>query len=68
MRNENKQLEEELARWHWFSNGAIGDKYALLTLFLATVPPELKDLLREAIMEELGKCYSTEPSGKSFSI
>lgn len=68
MRNENKQLEEELARWHRFSDDAIGNKCTLLTLFVATVSPELKDTVHEAIMEEFGKCYSTEPSGKSFSI
>lgn len=42
-------VERELTRWHRFSDGAIGDRYALLTLFLATVSPELKEPLREAI-------------------
>ena len=30
-------VERELARWHRFSDGAIGDRYALMALFLATV-------------------------------
>lgn len=30
-------VEQELTRWHRFSDGAIGDRYALMELFLATV-------------------------------
>ena len=44
-------LEEELARWHRFSDNAIGNMGALLTLFIATVSPELKDKVYDAIME-----------------
>lgn len=43
----------EIARWHRFSDGAIGSTGALLTLFLATAPPDLRDRLHDTIMAEL---------------
>ena len=46
-------VERELARWHRFSDGAIGDRYALMALFLATVSPELKEPLHDAIIKEI---------------
>jgi len=46
-------VEQELARWHRFSHGAIGDRYMLMTLFLATVSPELKEPLHNSIIKEI---------------
>lgn len=46
-------VEQELARWRRFSAGAIGDRYALMALFLATVSPELKEPLHDAIIKEI---------------
>ena len=51
-KKNNDTLERELARWHRFSDGAIGDRYALMTLFLATVSPELKEPLHNSIIKE----------------
>lgn len=48
-------FDDEIARWHRFSDGAIGSKYALMTLFLATTPPELYGQLRETIISEPDK-------------
>lgn len=48
-------LDDEIARWHRFSDGAIGSKYALMTLFLATTPPELHGQLHETIISETDK-------------
>ena len=48
-------MEQELARWHRFSDGAIGDRYALMTLFLATVSPEINDKVHNAIINQLSK-------------
>ena len=45
-------VEQELTRWYRFSDGAIGDRYALMELFLATVSTELKEPLRDAIIKE----------------
>lgn len=45
-------VEQELTRWHRFSDGAIGDRYMLMELFLATVSTELKEPLRDAIIKE----------------
>jgi hypothetical protein len=46
-------VEQELSRWHRFSDGAIGDRYALMTLFLATVSPELNEPLHNSIIKEI---------------
>lgn len=46
-------FDEEIARWHRFSDGAIGSAGALLTLFLATAPPDLRERLHDTIMAEL---------------
>ena len=45
-------VERELDRWHRFSDGAIGDRYTLMVLFLATVSTELKEPLRDVITKE----------------
>jgi len=50
---DGPSFEQEMARWHRFIDGAIGNKYALMVLFLATVPPELNESLRKQIIEEL---------------
>ena len=55
MSNKSPSLGDELARWHRFSDGAIGNNYALMTLFLATTPPELREQLRETIITETEK-------------
>mgnify|MGYP007032364948 CR=1 FL=1 len=47
------ELDAELERWHRFSDGAIGNRYALMTLFLATVSPELKEPLHDVINKEM---------------
>lgn len=47
------ELEEEIERWHKVSDSAIGNKSALMTIFLATVKDDLKDKLQYVIMEEL---------------
>ena len=52
-KKNNYTLEQELSRWHRFSDGAFGDRYALATLFLATVSPELKEPLRDSIIKEI---------------
>jgi len=53
MSKSKNTMEQELSRWHRFSDGAIGDRYALMTLFLATVSPELKEPLHDAIIKEI---------------
>ena len=55
MSNKSHSLDDEIARWHRFSDGAIGSKFALMTLFLATTPPELREQLRETIITETEK-------------
>lgn len=55
MSNKSPSLGDEIARWHRFSDGAIGNNYALMTLFLATTPPELREQLRETIISETEK-------------
>ena len=45
-------LNEELARWHRFSKGAVGSKAVLLVVFLTTTPIELRDQILDAIMNE----------------
>ena len=45
-------LNEELARWHRISKGAVGSKVALLVMFLTTTPIELRDQIQDAIMNE----------------
>ena len=55
MSNGSPSLDDEMARWHRFSDGAIGSKFALMTLFLATTPPELREQLRETIIPETEK-------------
>jgi hypothetical protein len=50
---DNNTLEQELSRWHRFSDGAFGDRCALMTLFLATVSPELKEPLYDSIIKEI---------------
>lgn len=47
------EVQKELDRWHNFSDGAIGNKYALMTLFVATVAPELKEEVQCNIQDEL---------------
>ena len=47
---QSPSLDEELARWRQLSKGAIGNKVALLVVFLATTPVELREQIREAIM------------------
>lgn len=54
MSNKSPSLDDEIARWHRFSDGAIGSKFALMTLFLATTPPELREQLRGTIISETG--------------
>ena len=44
---------KELERWHKFLNGAIGDKTALMTLFVATVSPEHKEEVQDLISQEI---------------
>ena len=46
-------FDTEIARWHRFSDGAIGSAGALLTLFLATTPSDLRERLHDTIMTEL---------------
>lgn len=55
MSKSKDTVEQELARWHLFSDGAIGDRYALMTLFLATVSPELNANVYNAIINQLSK-------------
>ena len=50
MSKQSPSFEEEIERWHRFSDGAIGSKFVLMTLFLATTPPELREQLREIII------------------
>ena len=52
MSNKSPSLDDEIARWHRFGDGAIGDRYALMALFLATVSPELKGPLHDVITKE----------------
>ena len=40
---------KELERWHKFLDGAIGDKTALMTLFITTVSPEHKEEVQDLI-------------------
>jgi hypothetical protein len=47
---QSPSLDEELARWRQLSKGAIGNKVALLVVFLTTTPVELREQIREAIM------------------
>jgi hypothetical protein len=53
MSKSKNTIEQELARWHRFSDGAVGDRYALMTLFLATGSPELKEPLHYVIIKEM---------------
>lgn len=53
MSNKSPSLDDEIARWHRFGDGAIGDRYALMALFLATVSPELKEPLHDVITKEI---------------
>lgn len=52
MLNESPSLDNEIARWRRFSDGAIGDRYTLMALFLATVSTELKEPLCDVITKE----------------
>lgn len=45
-------MEEEFNRWKRFSEGAVGLIDALLTLFLATVDPEIRDDLQKRILND----------------
>lgn len=47
------EVQKEIDRWHRFANGAIGNKHALMTLFVATVAPELKEEIQCNIEDEL---------------
>lgn len=47
---QSPSLDEELARWHQLSKGAIGNKFSLLVVFLTTTPVELREQIRDAIM------------------
>lgn len=47
------EVQKEIDRWHQFSNGAIGDKYTLMIVFIMTVAPELKDEVRANIEPEI---------------
>ena len=59
------EIQKELDRWHNFSDGTIGNKYALsddvleaiedalMTLFIATVAPEFKEEVQCNIEDEL---------------
>ena len=47
---KSPSFDEELARWHRISNGAIGNKVSLLVVFLSTTPIELREQIRDAIM------------------
>lgn len=47
------EVQKEIDRWHQFSNGAIGDKYTLMIVFIATVAPELKDEVQANIEPEI---------------
>ena len=55
MSKKSPSLDEEIARWHRFSDGAIGSKYALMTLFLATTPPELREQIHDTIIADAEK-------------
>lgn len=55
MSNKSPSLGDEIARWHRLSDAAIGSKFALMTLFLATTPSELREQLRETIITETEK-------------
>lgn len=61
-------FDAEIARWHRFSDGAIGSTGALLTLFLATTPPDLRERLHDTIMTELqtNKSPIEEPHEKGI--
>lgn len=52
MSNKSPSLDDEIARWHRFGDDAIGDRYALMALFLATVSPELKGTLHDVMTKE----------------
>lgn len=56
---KSPSFDEEIARWHRFSDGAIGNKVALMTLFLTTTPPDLRERLHDTIMTELQTNKST---------
>lgn len=49
------EVQKVLDRWHNFSNGAIGDHYILMNLFVTTVKPSLKEELQALIMQEIKK-------------
>lgn len=53
------EVQKEIDRWHEFSNGAIGDKYTLMILFIATVAPELKAEVRSNIEPEILRTLKT---------
>ena len=48
------EIQKELDRWHNFSDGAIGNRQALMTLFITTVEPSLKGELQSLIRQEIG--------------
>ena len=48
------EVQKELDRWHNFSDGEIGNRQALMTLFIATVEPSLKGELQSLIRQEIG--------------
>ena len=49
------EVQKELDRWHRFSNGAIGDHRSLMTLFIATVAPDLKAEVQCNIEQEINR-------------
>ena len=46
--------------------GAIGSKFALMTLFLATTPPELREQLRDTIIPESEKSTTHGLKNREF--
>ena len=55
MNDSKLTFKEEMERWHRFSDNAIGDKCALLVLFVATVSPDLKDKVYDAAFKSIEK-------------
>ena len=53
------EVQKEIDRWHQFSNGAVGNKYVLMILFIATVAPEIKDEVRANIEPEIVRTLKT---------
>ena len=68
MSNGSPSLDDEMARWHRFSDGAIGSKFALMTLFLATTPPELREQLRDTIIPESEKSTTHGLNTREFGV